>query len=434
VYAGPRHARNRYAVDRRPAHPAGRLCHRARAASLSEDRLSPSGDPRPRRGRHSRESLLRPCHRREGAPQGHRALAALGFVGGRAPCQSTLQRLFAKLDSPAISHALSAYFAPTVAPGQAERGGQGIAIDGKAQRGRLRYQDGGSPVHALRVFCHDHGVVLAQEPIQHGKEKREAELTVAPALVARLDWAGRVLTGDALFCQRHLCQQVLAASGDYLPLVRENQPALHYDLRLLFDPPAGDPGLPPLDRREVATVEKGHGRTHDRRHPIASADMVGCSDWPGLAQVFRLEHTWREDGQPKRALHYGVTSLPPHVASAQRLPELKRGHWGIENGLHRVKDVTLGEDATRCIKLRGQVSWRSYGIRRSVSCATPATALSPVGSATMRVDQQKRQPSSSAHLLAHKPCVVPGERSAAQASHHRRMTKEESQRSCGGGR
>lgn len=96
----------------------------------------------------------------------------------------------------------------------------------------------------------------------------------------------------------------------------------------------------------MATVEKGHGRTHDRRHPIASADLVGYSDWPGLAQVFRLEHTWREDGQPKRALHYGVTSLPPHVASAQRLPELKRGHWGIENGLHRVKDVTLGEDAS----------------------------------------------------------------------------------------
>lgn len=281
-----------------------------------------------------------------GARQGQMVLAALGFVDGHTPCQSTLQRLFAKLDSTAVSHAVSAYFAPAVAPDQAERGGQGIAIDGKAQRGRLRYQDGGSPIHALTAFCHDYGVVLAQEPIRHGEAKRKAELTVAPALVARLDWTGRVLTGDALFCQRHLCRQILAAGGDYLLLVKENQPALHEDLRLLFDPPADDPGLPPLDWRAVETVEKGHGRTHDRRHLIASTDLVGYSDWPGLAQVFRLEHTWREDGQPKRALHYGITSLPPQIASARRLLELKRGHWGIENGLHRVKDVALGEDAS----------------------------------------------------------------------------------------
>lgn len=288
-----------------------------------------------------------------GARQGQRVLAALGFADGRAPCQSTLQRLFARLDSTAVSHALSAYFAPAVTPDRAARGGQGIAIDGKAQRGRLRYQDGGSPVHALTAFCHDRGVVLAQEPIHQGTEKGEAELTVAPALVARLDWAGRVLTGDALFCQRQLCRQVVAAGGDYLLLVKENQPTLHEDLRLLFDPPADDPGLPPLDWREAETVEKGHGRTHDRRHLIASTDLVGYSAWPGLAQVFRLEHTWREKGQPKRAVHYGITSLPPQVAPPQRLLELKRGHWGVENGLHRVKDVTLGEDASLVHRAEG---------------------------------------------------------------------------------
>ncbi len=64
-------------------------------------------------------------------------------------------------------------------------------------------------------------MVLASEPVAHGQDKEEAELTVAPALIARIDWHGRVLTAGtrvrvSLFCQRDLCQQVIDAGGDYL--------------------------------------------------------------------------------------------------------------------------------------------------------------------------------------------------------------------------
>jgi hypothetical protein len=44
---------------------------------------------------------------------------------------------------------------------------------------------------------------------------------------------------------------------------------------------------------------------------------------------------------------YRITSLEPERGSAERLLALDRGHWGIENGLHRVRDVSLGEDACR---------------------------------------------------------------------------------------
>jgi len=89
---------------------------------------------------------------------------------------------------------------------------------------------------------------------------------------------------------------------------------------------------------------RGHGRTHDRRHLVASTDLTGYLDWPGVAQVLRLERTWREGGAWHRHLHYAITSLPPDAADAARLRTLKRGHWQIENRLHRTKDVTLGED------------------------------------------------------------------------------------------
>lgn len=295
-----------------------------------------------------------------GARQTPEVLRALGLTAGRSPCQSTLHRLFRKLDGPALSRVLSAHFAPALRPlaihpsapenpaEPTEQDRQGVAVDGKAHCGRLPFQDGGCPVHALTAFCHEHDLVLAHEPItpRQGSEKGEAELTVAPALLARVSWPGRVLTGDALFCQRHLCQQILAAGGDYLLLVKENQRTLYDDIRLLFDPPAdlAPPSL--LDQREARTVEYGHGRRADTRCLVASTDLSAYLDWPGLAQVFRLQRTWQEHGASKQAVRYGITSLTPAVGPPERLLALKRTHWAIENRLHRVKDVVLGEDAS----------------------------------------------------------------------------------------
>jgi predicted transposase YbfD/YdcC len=284
-----------------------------------------------------------------GARQARPLLAALGFPDGRTPCQSTLQRLFRQLDGDGLAATLTAHLAPLAVP---PAGPQGVAIDGKAQRGRLQYESGGCPVHALSAFCHDHGVVLAHEPITHGADKAEAELTVAPALLDRVDWHDRVLTGDALFCQRDLCQQVLDGGGDYLLPVKANQPTLYQDIALLFDPPPDVAALPLLDRRAAQTLDRGHGRTDERRHLVASTDLTEYLDWPGLAQVFRLDRTWREGGtwraggRPHRARHYGITSLPPAEADAARLLALRRGHWSIENRLHRRTDVAFGEDAS----------------------------------------------------------------------------------------
>lgn len=284
------------------------------------------------------------------ADQDADALQELGFPDGESPRQSTLQRLFAKLDGHALAEALRDAMASGAASEPKARGSQGVAIDGKAQRGRLHYESGGSPVHMLSAFCHDEGVVLAQEPIEHGMDKAEAELTVTPELITKIDWQGRVMTGDALFCQRHLCEQMLAAKGDYLLLVKANQPRLYRAIELLFEPDvlcAGAAPLTMLDRRQARSVDQGHGRTAEVRHLIASTDLTDYLDWPGLAQVFRWERTWIERGKRKHQVRYGITSLPPAIGTATRLLALKRGHWSIENGLHGTADVVLGEDRSQ---------------------------------------------------------------------------------------
>lgn len=279
-----------------------------------------------------------------GADQEAATKRALGFPKAITPHHTTLQRLVRRLDPIALAAALQRVFDPPPVVARA-RGQDGVSVDGKAQRGRLAFAPQvGAPVHALTAFSHRDRTVLAQLPINLRAEKAEAELSVAPALLAHLDWRGRVLTGDALLCQRALCVQLLLADGDYLLLVKENQPTLYHAIERLFDPPPGvGHDLPLLDRRAVKTTEKGHGRLETRRLE-ASTDLTGYLDWPGLAQVVRIERTWTEQGVTKQQRHYGITSLPPVIGTAARLLALKRGHWQIENGLHYVLDETLGED------------------------------------------------------------------------------------------
>jgi predicted transposase YbfD/YdcC len=292
-----------------------------------------------------------------GKRQSPAVLAALGFPDGVTPHQTTVQRLFRKLDPLPLAIALTACFAPSRSSARDPQGSIGIAFDGKAQRGRLACAAHPEyPVHMLSAVLHDLGVVLAQTPLDHTGEKAEAELAAAPALVARLDWAGCVLTGDALYCHADLCETVAGAGGDYLLIVKENQATLLRAITTLFasraDAALRAASLPAWDMREATTVDKGHGRL-EVRHLVASTTLNDYLAWPGLAQVLMVERTWWERGERKTAVRYGITSLPTAAADAPRLLALVRGHWQIENGVHYVKDVTLGEDRSLIHKGNG---------------------------------------------------------------------------------
>jgi predicted transposase YbfD/YdcC len=277
---------------------------------------------------------------------------ALGLPKDRSPKQSTLHRLFRRLDPHQLSMALTDYFEQEQEQTQRghirKRGEQAVAVDGKARRGQFQFEPsgpgGGCTIHDIEAFCHDIGVVLAQLALDN--QGGEAELTGAPQLLDCIDWQGRILTGDALYCQVGLCEAVLADGGDYLLVVKGNQPELLADLELLFEAPemqsAEQAKLAQFDYRAANTIDKGHGRIEERR-AIASRELASYSRWPGLAQVVQIKRTWESKGVTRCATRYLVTSLPPEEASVKRLMEIRRGHWRIES-LHYVKDVTLWED------------------------------------------------------------------------------------------
>jgi predicted transposase YbfD/YdcC len=96
----------------------------------------------------------------------------------------------------------------------------------------------------------------------------------------------------------------------------------------------------------ATTTDKGHGR-QERRTLRRTTSLTKAQDWAGLQQGFELTRERTIRGVTTRETVYGITSLSAEQADACRLLELTRGHWGIENGLHYKRDVTLGEDASR---------------------------------------------------------------------------------------
>ena len=158
--------------------------------------------------------------------------------------------------------------------------------------------------------------------------------------------SGAVVTADALYCQRALCARITAAGGDYLIVVKGNQPRLHHDIELLFEAP------PPETTFSFVEQQDRHGDRQELRRVWTSGELFGYLGWPGARQVGKIERVVWHKGQLRGQVRYFVTSLPapdPHRGSRgagpAQLLRLLRGHWRIENRLHYVRDVTFGEDA-----------------------------------------------------------------------------------------
>ena len=259
----------------------------------------------------------------------------------KMPHYSTWSRVLAHaVDVAEVEQIVGPFFRTAVSQRSLSQGSLQLAIDGKTRRGTLPlgHTQG---VHWLAAYLPDEGVVLAQMQVA----EKNNEISQAPKLLSHLDLGGVVVSGDAMFAQRELSMQSVQAQGDYLWIVKDNQEGLREEIEALFPPhrpPAATSALP-TDFRTASTVEKGQGRLEKRRITLSSM-LVGYSDWPSLAQAFKLESQRTNAlGVTTSKVRYGVTSLPARRADAKRVLALSRGHWGVENGLPYRRDATLQE-------------------------------------------------------------------------------------------
>jgi predicted transposase YbfD/YdcC len=224
-----------------------------------------------------------------------------------------------------------------------------VSIDGKTVRGTID-TDLSDGLCLLAVYLPGEGVTLAQVAI----EAKRNEISAAPNLLGCINLRNKVVIGDALHTQRQISIQIGTAGGNYLWVVKGNQPQLLQDLQDWFDTEIvllPGMGCPPKDFRTSTTTSKGHGRI-EVRTLTTSSQLNDFLDWPFLQQVFRLERfvTVQKTGQTRHEIVYGVTSLSAQQASPDQLLHMLRSYWQIENGLHYRRDVTLREDQTRFTK------------------------------------------------------------------------------------
>jgi len=267
---------------------------------------------------------------------------ALHLGWSRMPHHSTYRRIIAfVVDPEELDRVVTEHLTSLPGVGTSRL----IAFDGKTLRGTI-CEANPQGDHLLAAYLPHEGIVLGQVAV----ESKENEIVGAPKLLGQLDLRGKVAMGDAMHAQRELSRQVKQAGGDFIWLIKQNQPTVLEDITQLFAPqtPMVLGGIVPNDFVSYEVSDKGHGRL-ERRRITVSRELNGYTDWPHLEQVFRLERrrTDLKTGQIETEVVCGLTSLTRSGTTAQDLCSYVRDYWGIENGLHQRRDVTLHEDRTR---------------------------------------------------------------------------------------
>lgn len=156
--------------------------------------------------------------RDHGPPLAHR----LGFRRGKTPAKSTLSQVLRAVDPEALERVIRLWITAHAPAAQA------LALDGKVLR---RSGSTGQPgLHLLALYAPQTAAVLAQQPVPATSNEYKAALQ----LLGVLSLTGAVVTGDAMFCQPELCQTIRRQGGDYLLVVKDNQPELKATIATAF--------------------------------------------------------------------------------------------------------------------------------------------------------------------------------------------------------
>jgi predicted transposase YbfD/YdcC len=256
------------------------------------------------------------------------------------PSHDTFSRVFRALEPEAFERAFQRFMAAFAKANGIKLTGV-VAIDGKALRGAYERGKNSSPLQMVNVFAAEARMVLASRKAP-GRNEAQGALEV----LQMLSLEGCIVTADALHCNRPFAAMVLERGGHYVLALKQNQSKLFAAVARRFAR-AGKRSV--AKRIEPST----HDREESRRATVIRDTSVAAANrFPGTIALARVTSRRRPNGgrADKPTVRYYLLSK---YMAANRLLQIVRGHWGIENRLHCVLDVVFNEDRGRARKDHG---------------------------------------------------------------------------------
>ena len=210
-----------------------------------------------------------------------------------------------------------------------------IAIDGKTLRGSFDDWNGQKAIHMVSAWATQTNLVLCQLKV----EEKTNEITAIPELLDLISIKGCIVTIDAMGCQKEIAAKIIEKEADYILTLKRNHPNLFADVQLAFSDVNKD------DCWE--TIDKAHGRIEIRKHyMLDKIDWLRARhpDWASLKSIGMIESTRTVKDKTSVEKRYYISSL---LRNLDKFSHAVRAHWGVENQLHWVLDVTFQEDGHR---------------------------------------------------------------------------------------
>lgn len=256
----------------------------------------------------------------------------------KAPSYSTIRNIILGVDSLNLEAVFRTHAEALLSEMHDTSKTLALAFDGKVIRGSFDHFKDQSAIQFLSLFCQTSNLILAHEEI----DCKTNEIPVAQELIGKLDKENVLYTCDALSCQEKTINTVKSVGSDIIVQVKNNQKTLLNKCMAI-----ANSNSPIEVNKEPYT--KAHGRIESRTASIFEAENLD-KKWKNVESVIKIErermvfNTKTKEWADKGEVSYYISTTTP---SAERANEAIRGHWGIENKNHHVKDATMNEDFSR---------------------------------------------------------------------------------------